>query len=252
MWKFICQSVEGTSHKKTTLGCQDSSFAAAHGTNLILLVADGAGSASLAADGSKLAIATGAALIKSFFDSGKQAQEITSDILRGWMSGIHAILEHEAAARNTSSREMACTMLIAVVGESSAAFAQIGDGAIVILDEQTYRPVFWPATGEFHNTTYFVTEAEFEMNIQLETFNRPINELAMFSDGLEMLALNYSTKTAHAPFFAQLFRSLRAGNAEELAEPMRQFLDSKPINDRTDDDKTLILATRIPHAETTL
>jgi hypothetical protein len=250
MWKFLCQSVEGTSHKQTTLGCQDSSFAGVHGTNLILAVADGAGSASLAADGSKLACATAVALMKSFFDSGKSAAEITADVLRGWMSGIHTILEAEATARAISSREMACTMLIGVVGESSAAFAQIGDGAIVILDEQSYRPVFWPATGEFHNTTYFVTETEFDKNIQLETFNRKIDELAMFSDGLEMLALNYSTRTAHGPFFAQLFRSLRAGNSEELAEPMRQFLDSKAINDRTDDDKTLILATR--HAEPTL
>lgn len=250
MWKFLCQSVEGTSHKKTSIGCQDSSFAALHAGVLLLAVADGAGSAANAADGSKLAVSTAAALMTSFLDSGKRESDINADVLRGWMSDIHAVLEADATGRTISSRELACTMLIAIVGEKSAAFAQIGDGAMVILDGAAYRPVFWPATGEFHNTTFFVTESRFNDNIQIEVLDRAIDELALFSDGLEMLALNYANKAAHAPFFAPLFRSLRSGSPVELAEPMRQFLDSKAINDRTDDDKTLILATR--HAEPTV
>ena len=72
------------------------------------------------------------------------------------------------------------------------------------------------------------------------------HSLALLSDGLQMLALNYGTKAAHQPFFAPMFASLRkADDAQELLVPLKQFLDSKAVNDRTDDDKTLVLATRV-------
>jgi len=252
MWKFLCQSVEGTSHKLSAIPCQDSSAACLHDNALILVCADGAGSAAQAQVGSKLAVETAVAQIKAHLDAGHSVDQISGDDLRVWVSIIHAALETEATARETSSRELACTLLLAVIGPASAAFAQIGDGAIVILDETGYRPVFWPQTGEYLNTTYFITESEFNEHLQLEVIARPVDELAIFSDGLEMLALNYSSRTAHGPFFAPLFQHLRTGDAEALAEPLRQFLDSKPINDRTDDDKTLILATRVANADATV
>jgi hypothetical protein len=60
-----------------------------------------------------------------------------------------------------------------------------------------------------------------------------------------MLALSYASKSAHQPFFARMFAALRkVGDREDLVVPLRQFLDSPAVNDRTDDDKTLVLATR--------
>jgi hypothetical protein len=35
-------------------------------------------------------------------------------------------------------------------------------------------------------------------------------------------------------------------NGDELCEPLRQFLQSPRVAQRSDDDKTLILATRVP------
>ena len=133
-----------------------------------------------------------------------------------------------------------------MVGRHGAAFAQIGDGAIVILDGTEYRPVFWPQSGEYHNFTFFLTDPRFERNVQCEVLSRPVDEVALFSDGLQMLALRYETKTAHQPFFVPIFTALRrTAEHEGLIVPMRQFLDSPGVNDRTDDDKTLVLATRL-------
>ena len=50
-------------------------------------------------------------------------------------------------------------------------------------------------------------------------------------------------KLRYDPMFASL---RQAASPEELEGPLRQFLDSRPVNDRTDDDKTLMLATHRP------
>ena len=61
-----------------------------------------------------------------------------------------------------------------------------------------------------------------------------------------MLALDYAATRAHGPFFSPLFRTIRDGPGEEtLRASLRDYLNSGRVNARTDDDKTLLLATRI-------
>ena len=80
-----------------------------------------------------------------------------------------------------------------------------------------------------------------------EVVPRRVGELALLTDGLQMLALDYAQSRVHSPFFAPLFRTIRNGPCEEtLHAALLGFLDSKRVNDRTDDDKTLLLATRTP------
>ncbi len=140
---------------------------------------------------------------------------------------------------------MAATLLFAVVGQSGAAFGQIGDGAIVVRRADEYQHVFWPQSGEYVNTTNFVTDPRYESHLEFAWQDEPVDELALLSDGLQMLARDFAQQRAHGPFFAPMFQSLRRQTAEELAEPMRAFLESPRLAERTDDDKTLVLATRL-------
>ena len=44
----------------------------------------------------------------------------------------------------------------------------------------------------------------------------------MFTDGLQMLALNYAAKAAHEPFFVPMFQTMRDSEDHcDLAVPMR-------------------------------
>ena len=123
---------------------------------------------------------------------------------------------------------------------------QLGDGAIVVKRAEGYEPVFWPQSGEYINTTFFLTDDAYRRHVLIEMRDEPSSEVAIFTDGLERLALNYGSQTAHAPFFAPMFKALRESrDASELIEPLRAFLDSGPVLERTDDDKTLALATRL-------
>ncbi len=88
--------------------------------------------------------------------------------------------------------------------------------------------------------------------LEFELEERCVDEVAIFTDGVERLVLDLQERTAHAPFFRTLFgwvaKTEAAAVNEEIptSEAMGRYLGSKQINDRTDDDKTLILASRRP------
>jgi hypothetical protein len=214
---------------------------------LVIACADGAGSADLSAVGASRACRTIISVIASALKGGLHIRQTDREAVIGWYRGTRTALEQEAGWRGQNLRQVACTLLVAVVGESAARFAQIGDGAIVILDGGDYRPVFWPQSGQYANATNFLTDAGWEESLAFAAQDVRVDELAVMTDGLQALSLDYAAKAAHGPFFVPMFRPLRgAPRGASLRKPLREFLDSPRVNERTDDDKSLILATRMP------
>ncbi len=257
MWKYLFDSVQGTSHSACGTGLQDASGVCRHRVGkddvLIAACADGAGSALHAKTGSDAACSSVLREVVRFFDQGHTTGDLRQELVLLWYHQARQELLRQATALNAHPRQLACTLLLAVVAPQGALFAQLGDGAIVYHDGSQCCPVFWPEAGEYQNATYFLSDEAFREHVQMKYMPERIDQLAMFTDGLQMLALNYSEKSAHQPFFTPLFRALReAENHLDLSIPMRAFLDSKDINSRTDDDKTLVLAVRSPDGDTTL
>jgi hypothetical protein len=249
MWKVLHDKVDGTSHRASGAPCQDAYFASRFrrddGEYVVLVCSDGAGSASESHVGSQVACDTVAGRAAAFLQGGGDLRAVDRTTLLDWLAAAHEAIVSAAEGLAVAPRELACTVAVAVVGPGAAAFAQVGDGAIVISEGDAYRPVFWPATGEYQNTTFFLSEPNYQDNVQSEVMLVDVAEVALFTDGLQMLALNYASRTAHAPFFRPMFQALRgAADVADLMVPLRQFLDSPAVNARTDDDKTLILASR--------
>jgi hypothetical protein len=180
---------------------------------------------------------------------------ITKEFVEDWLSRVRAEIRDLAETDDLSSREFACTILGAVVGHDRAAFFQIGDGAIVVsnrAEPDDYGWIFWPQHGQFANQTNFITQENALEALEFELEERCVDEIAIFTDGIERLVLDLQEKTAHAPFFQTLFswlvktESAAVGGEIPASEVVSRYLGSKQINDRTDDDKTLILASRRP------
>jgi len=248
MWRLLQQSLEGTSHRRSGTPCQDSCAATVTcpGQECFLVVAcaDGAGSAVLSQEGSALACRRFVEVAcEALAREGAEAVR-NPEVIRGWYRRVRQSVEEEAARREVSPRELACTLLTAVVGEHGAVFAQVGDGAMVVRQGEDYVPVFWPQVGQYANSTWFITSRDMEEVLEV-TCGEPVDELAVFTDGLQMLALHFASHSAHRPFFEPLFDVLRGSeNPEALEGPLRAFLDSPAVNERTEDDKTLVLAVR--------
>lgn len=243
-WIILGDSVTGTAHRASGVACQDAFRAGTFGQEqewLKIVVADGAGSASHAAIGAQIACTEFIQLVEAL----EPEMLCTKAGMMELFTTVRAAVVAAAANHKVAPRELACTILLAVIGPTTAALAQIGDGAIVVGCAQEYRVVFWPESNEYANATDFLTDAAFANALKFVTITEPIDAVAVFTDGLQRLALEFANRSAYPGFFQPLFEELRSAvNSELLMEPFHNFLDSERVNARTDDDKTLIIAVR--------
>jgi hypothetical protein len=217
---------------------------------LVVVVSDGAGSAAHSNVGSWLAAKTFIECAEVFLADGGKLSTIDRSIVCGWIVEIRCALEATAKGNGHATRDYACTLLATLAGTDAAVFVQVGDGAIVVShgEEDGWSYVFWPQHGEYANTTNFVITPNVEEILDFELAPRRIDEFAVFSDGIEKLVLHDATRTVHESFFHKMFppvRKLEAGGLDsELSEGLKRYLSSPVICERTDDDKTLVLASR--------
>lgn len=252
-WRTLAVSVIGSSHICDNLPCQDVSrvatITAFEGRSTVVLVAaDGAGSADCSAEGAALACATFVEVVTIYFTEGGLVSGVTPLMADDWIWIAASRLGVMATAADRPMRDYACTLLAALIDETALAAFQVGDGAIVVADGEEYRPIFWPQRGEYANMTYFLTEDDVLRRLQFTVLPHVPDEVALLTDGLQSLALIYATQGAHAPFFSPIFAPLRAiprpEDATQVGELLSEFLASPTVTKRTDDDKTLVLATR--------
>lgn len=249
MWKVIRASVIGTSHTHTGQSCQDACRAdvvgGAEGQDyLVCIVSDGAGSAQQGGRGAELACFTARSSIAASLSRSKQ---LTASDVESWVNDVRRVISAAAEENELTDRDYACTLLGAVVGNNAAVFFQIGDGAIVVSSGSALGVVFWPDAGPYANMTYFVTEEDALSHLHVSITHSHVEELALFSDGIQRLALSFEQFTPHYPFFEPMLNVLRKRSPDDSAALDQQlaiFLNSAAINERTDDDKTLVLATR--------
>ncbi len=252
MWRHIAQSVTGVSHAAEGSPCQDHCGARALGDDLksamIACVADGAGYSQYGGVGSEIACESILASATAHFErTGSFADIATDDVLK-WCETARCQINERAAESEGSLREYATTLCAAAVSDHGSVFFQIGDGAIVLKRNGALGVVFWPQSGEYVNTTNFLTSAEFREQLQVFTSTDGFSDLALLTDGVERLALRFDTMTPYPPFFQPLFQALRAAsNVEGLGAELREFLQSDAVRNKNDDDKTLVLATRATH-----
>ena len=260
-WRTVGVSSRGTSHLKTGDPCQDAhaSRVLPCGT-LVVAVADGAGTAPLADIGATLAVTTALeTLCRALTAISAPSQADLSDssdlsdlsdqdwknLLAGALATALRAVDEESATRQVPSRDLACTLLLAVAvsGELVAA-VQIGDGAVVARNaEGEVFAVTRPAPGEYLNETTFLVSPGALDSASFAVCHGHVTSLAALTDGLQMLALRMPAGDPHSGFFDPLFRFVAATADPQTAEASLQaFLDSPRVRDRADDDLTLFLA----------
>jgi hypothetical protein len=251
IWKTIGQSVTGSSHLQSQRDCEDAldfkTFALPDGDEaLICCVSDGAGSAMHAAEAATFCVKTTVQAITEVMAADGTIDETTIIAI---LEQVYDDLLQRAEERKEPLNEYSCTLLGAVITEYTAIFFQVGDGAIIRdTNANQYAPVWWPHNGEYSNTTAFLVDDCHMGHLRVITLAETIKEIAIFTDGLQLLTLNNETLSVHQPFFADLFKWLRMATQDEhltiLNRKLGEYLNSEAINNRTDDDKTLFLATR--------
>jgi hypothetical protein len=228
-------------------------FPRAEGEEVLIAVAcDGAGSAKLSQVGSDATCRFMLDRIKTLIAEQHAIGEVSRETVTTLVLEAQANLSLLARASGATMRDLACTLVTAVVGREGAVFFQVGDGVAIVgprnepADEFSW--IFWPERGEYANTTTFLCDERLAEHVQYAATLDVIDEVAVLTDGIQNLVLDYKQHSAHGPFFRRMMGPLRArtehGHVAPLTVALASYLDSPAINERTDDDKTLIIASR--------
>lgn len=99
-----------------------------------------------------------------------------------------------------------------------------------------------PANGEFANETILMGCSQ-TLDIHIHSFEEyRLKSIAVFSDGLQRLSLRMPECEPHVQFFEPLFERLQNVTEAEMEKFLQEFLVSARVNNRTDDDKTIVAA----------
>jgi hypothetical protein len=133
-------------------------------------------------------------------------------------------------------------LICALVSDEWVAAGQVGDGAAVAAENGVYTALTQPQRGEFANETFFIVMDGARPDVY--SARRRIESLALTTDGLTRIAMEKGNQP-HAPFFKPLF-DFAAQAGDEAAQQLAGFMASERVCERSDDDKTLVLAVRRP------
>jgi len=247
-WKVVAVSVPGTAHIASGHSCQDNCQARLHQVGsdqelLSIFASDGAGSASHGEQGAILAIDACVAHLATKLVLPEFA--INDELAVECVIAVRECIYMAAERESLRARDYACTFLGVISNDQATLVLQIGDGGIALDSGHGLVVPVKPMSGEYANMTNFVTDENAIEVLATKVYPGRANRVAVFTDGMQRLALNMSTNTAHEPFFDPLFRVLSLATSEQesqLEAALSAFLNSEAVNERTDDDKTLVLA----------
>lgn len=249
VWRVVGVSVQGTSHVAAGLPCQDAHVCRVLPSGeLVLAIADGAGSAPCSADGAQAAaVEAVATLAAGVPERGAWVERGWAGLMASAFEAAHAAVAQLAAGSGRSMRDFATTLTCVIARDDCVVTGQLGDGLAVAERGAGLELVARPQRGEYANEAYFLSMPGALDYLQVRVGWEPVQALAASTDGLLRLALQLPSYTPHAPFFRPLFDFLAATGDEAAARrQLVKFLDGARVRVRTDDDKTLVLAVRVP------
>lgn len=252
-WNFAHASVIGTSHIEKGTECQDRYdyrlADTSQGETLIVVMSDGAGSSEFSQVGAERACNLFIQEVENYLEINDNFENLNKEFGLLLLESFRQWISDFAEEQEREIREYACTLLAGVIWKDGAVFYQVGDGGIIYSttgEPESFCFGVLPATKEYANATDFITEKNAGNRLLYEFVREPIKDLVMFTDGIERIAINFQSGMPHEPFLLPMLAPLhgKIDDSRILNEKLTTFLNSPRINEKTDDDKTLFLASR--------
>ena len=249
-WRAYGASVRGSSHARVDLPCQDAHAWRPIPGGIACAVADGLGSAAQADEGARRAVAEALDALAMNIPQGCEESQLLAieSAIRAAFVAARAALTRAAA--HTPLRDYATTLLIAAATVDWTAVGQIGDGGVVgRWPDGRLETLSSPQRGEYVNEVVPLTADDALERLRVVVWPLPVQALALFSDGLQALAMDLGSGEPFEPFFAPFLQAIADPfDAITTSQRLAAFLDAPRVCARTDDDKTLLVAGTPPPA----
>ncbi|WP_155007466.1 PP2C family serine/threonine-protein phosphatase [Pseudomonas syringae] len=247
MWECASAVSIGTAHTERGGRCEDRCssqvFDQAGAPWVALFVSDGAGSAECGEQGADIAVRTANETVSQLMELAELP--LDESLALQIVNDIRQAISQAADQSHLPIRAYACTFLGALTSSAGTLVFQIGDGGIVLDGQHGLELAIEPMNGDYANETLFICQKDAIERLAVRVYPAGVTALALFSDGLQRLALDMAKCEPHGPFFEPIFRkmqSLTDVSRPQIGAALESFLGSSRINDRTDDDKSLAIA----------
>jgi len=248
-WQIVGCSAIGTKHITGGTPCQDAvDYEIIPGGQIIIgAVSDGMGSARRSDVGSKLAVKTALSQMNNIkcWQSKPKNDEGAREIFWSVLEKVQAALKKQAENGGYSVEDLNCTLLAFVATPQWLAAIQVGDGQIVVRPKGgNYQLLFMPDKGEYPNVTTSVTSSHALEKMQVCVKSASYEFICAATDGIENISHikrdNWKPSEGFfKPLEEQIMLSTKSLTHKE--KEIEDFLNSEQINQKTDDDKTLLL-----------
>jgi hypothetical protein len=195
-FKAAVATAQGRRHEVDAVGCQDAVVRLAKGQFTAIALADGAGSASHAAQGAQLtAEVTARYLLRDLPALLASTEDRAKSTL---LTLVLQKLQRAANGQSAALADFACTLLFAATDGHTLLVGQLGDGRVGVRDSASgvWRPMLVASKGEFINETTFVTSRTASARFQLARGEAAsISACVLMSDGAEESLFHRASQT---------------------------------------------------------
>ncbi len=242
MWRSIGAKAKGIAHAANGSPCQDAFAYAPLGPGLTAIaVADGAGSAIFSKAGAEISVQRAVRYLQNVADLLIGDPSIWAPAIRAAFEAARGSIVDHARRQGNIPSEFATTLQVVVLGQTACCYGRVGDGGGVGRVGGSLVPLAPAPDNSYANETRFLTSAQSEPDV----FFRPdhVSDCAVFTDGIQHLAMQLAQWKPHDPFFNPLFDFVRMTADASVAEgSLSELLEAERFDRRTDDDRALVIS----------
>lgn len=241
MWYSVDCAVQGLGHISENIPCQDKTCAVTTGDVSVIVLADGAGSASMSHFGAETVVKKTAEILCNQFDE-YFAEEDGAQAKTNLHKNLLSELTFRADELGCECNDLASTLLAVAVKDERYIIVHIGDGVIGYLKNDELKVASEPRNGEFSNETVFVTSpnALYEMRMMKGLIGE-VKGFAIMSDGSE--ASLYKRRDKYlAPVLKKVMRLCAILPEQVVRNQLQKSFETVIRNATYDDCSIAILA----------
>jgi serine/threonine protein phosphatase PrpC len=248
-WFVAGASARGTAHVQTDTPCQDSLGYEVVDDCLVMVLADGAGSAPHSREGAQRAVAAAiGALTGELHRHVPVAASGWKPLMVSVVAGARSALVEAAPAASLSDYATTLTCAVAA-GPRHVVIAHIGDAMVAIQRQSGEMFTCMPPqrAGEYVNQTRFLTDDDALDQVDIRYLPIPARAVMAVTDGLlPVVTDRYGEPFPPfwVPMIGRVEQAVRDLQPETIVDEITTLLESDRICAHVDDDKTLVVATR--------
>lgn len=231
----------GKSHLETNEICQDFVMSAVDSDTCVIVLADGAGTATRSLIGAKTVSSLCAKWLLNHFEEEYDSEY--DAIKKHLKKRIDASLRRKAKRLDINKKELSSTLLFVAISNQRYIAGHIGDGVIGASMKGVEEVLSNPERGEFANNTFFTTSPNLLKHIRVQKgILGDINSFYLMSDG-SADCLYLPSESRFAPAVGKLSAALSADFSSDCEDSnlMLKNVMEKHFRAHTSDDCSFIM-----------